>query len=97
VSIRLFNSGHHRLLMLAAALVYVLSQTVDLQHSHDGDLSLQSDCFICLKLGSQHNAVATPELVPVIASGFVSFTFPLVETTSGALFHTRARAPPQTA
>ena len=50
-------------MLLAAALVFLLTQTIDLQHSHDGDLSLHPDCQICLKLGSFNDiSLAKPQL-----------------------------------
>ncbi|MEQ8313506.1 MAG: hypothetical protein RIC17_05285 [Gammaproteobacteria bacterium] len=33
-------------------LLFVTAQAIDLTHSHNGDLNLQADCDICLKLGS---------------------------------------------
>lgn len=58
---RLYSSNRNRLLILVAACVFLFTQTIDLQHSHGGDLNLQSDCHVCLKLGSQHDlAVAKP-------------------------------------
>lgn len=92
--VRLFNARYSRLLVLTAALVYLLSQTADLQHTHDGRLNLQSDCHICLKLGSSDDAALLTVLLPVVtAPGSI-------QTEYSSTYHflsvltARARAPP---
>ena len=70
---RLFNSKRNRLLILIAACVFVFTQTIDLQHSHDGDLSLQADCQICLKLGSQTDIAIAKSEAPQVALAVVHF------------------------
>ena len=51
--------------ILAAAFLFV--QSVDLTHIHTGDLQAQVDCEICLKFGSDDDAV-------VIASSSFNFS-----------------------
>ena len=70
---RFFNSNRNRLVILVAACVFVFTQTIDLQHSHQGDLKLQADCEVCLKLGSQNDVTIAKSEAPQAAFAVVSF------------------------
>ena len=94
---RVYESSRYRLLVLSAALVFLALQTVDLQHSHDGDLNLQADCHICLKLGSQHLGVVADAAVPVLETAPTHYEFTLPVPVTGNVLAPRSRAPPLTA
>lgn len=90
----MFTSNRNRLLVLAAALVYLLSQTADLQHSHNGDLNLQSDCQICLKLGTQNDATLAQVNVPDVSFDETVYQTILPRLVVQSLLAPRTRAPP---
>lgn len=81
--------------MLAAALVFVVSQTIDLQHHHDGDLSLEVDCQICLKLNSQNDSTLAKSNSLQVAHATIYFltTVPDLFIRSNATH--RPRGPPR--
>ena len=92
---RLFNSFRNRLLILLAAGVFVFTQTIDLQHSHEGDLKLQADCQVCLKLGSQNDVViATPgDLLVALAAAHFQLNIP--DSLSRTVRSYSPRGPPR--
>lgn len=94
---RQFLSPRSRLFMLAAALLFLLTQTVVLQHTHDGDLQRHGDCQICLKAGSKHDlAVAggIAERVPVATHPYL---VTVVNTVDRDVPLQKSRAPPRLA
>ena len=90
----LFNSNRNRLLILVAACVFVFAQTIDLQHSHDGDLSLQADCQVCLKLGSQSDVSIAKSEAPPAAIVAVHFQSNVLDTKSRTVRVFSPRGPP---
>lgn len=91
----LFNSCRNRLLILVAAFVFVFTQTIDLQHSHGGDLELQADCQICLKLGS-HNDISLAGSVAIQAeSAETQFQSTVLDLDSGTSYRYNPRGPPR--
>ncbi|MCB1672459.1 MAG: hypothetical protein R3F41_08200 [Gammaproteobacteria bacterium] len=90
-------SQRNRLLLLAAALVFVLTQTIIQQHSHEGDLSLHPDCQICLKLGSQNNPTVAKFSVPDLPVSTVRFQVIVPDLPFIAVPAPRSRAPPHAA
>ena len=80
---------------MVAAFVFVFTQTIDLQHSHGGDLELQSDCQICLKLGSHSDiALAGSAAIPA-ESAKAQFQFTVLDADSGAVYRYNPRGPPR--
>jgi len=90
----LFGHKRSRVLILVASLVYLLSQTVDLQHTHEGDLNLHADCQICLKLGSQGDATVVDVATPPSGSGGDVFDSALQEPALQSVLKPNSRAPP---
>ena len=90
----LIRHRRSRVLMLVAALVYLLSQTIDLQHTHDGDLNLHADCQICLKLTSQSDASIVQVAAPPLESGSIGLDSTLQEPTIQSVLKPNSRAPP---
>jgi hypothetical protein len=77
-------------------LVFLLAhQAIVLQHRHNADFELRSDCDICLKLGSLDSAIpGTAESLPVLKS--VHSYLPLIiGHLAKTAPETRSRAPPQ--
>ncbi len=89
-----FLSERNRILLLAAALVFLLTQTLILQHSHNGDLSLHPDCQICLKLGSQNNVTIAKSSVPDFRAAVIRYRFSVPVLPFNAVPAPRSRAPP---
>ena len=90
----LFNSSRSRLLIAVAALVYLLSQSLDLLHSHDGDLNLQADCQICLKLGSQSDAAIAQVAIVPLQTGHSEYQAFLPGPSVRPVLKSHSRAPP---
>lgn len=92
---RFLNSNRNRLLLFAAACVFVFTQTLDLQHSHSGDLSSQVDCEVCLKLGNQ-NGIAVAKLeIPQLTLTVAYLQESVVGSVSRAIRSYSPRAPPR--
>lgn len=95
MTIRLIRRLAHRpRVVLLAALMLVLSQSIAFAHSHEGDLQLRVDCQLCAKISSADEAV--PVTVTLTASewpdaAYVESEFPLVAVS---VTSRSARAPP---
>lgn len=84
------------LLALSFVLIFLFSQTASLVHSHSGDLSKHLNCELCLKFGSNDNAI--PVVIPAltlktVGQQYAEFSQPtlVVHATTA-----RSRSPPQT-
>ncbi len=93
--VRIFKSQRSRLLMLAAAVIYLLAQSIDLQHTHDGDLNLHADCQICMKLGSQNDVALAASDLPQVDAADDEFFAILPQLTGSSVNGQNARAPPR--
>jgi hypothetical protein len=92
--VTIFKSHRSRLLMLAAAVIYLLSQSIDLQHTHDGDLNLHADCQICMKLGSQNDVAVAASALPQVEAADNEFRTTLPDLTVASIKGHNSRAPP---
>lgn len=81
-------------LALTAGLLLLLVQSINLQHQHDGDLNLQPECQICMKLGSSGTGPLASQTLPAAETGWVPYhsTLPALRllTTQAP----QSRAPP---
>jgi hypothetical protein len=77
-------------------LLVVTAQAIDLSHSHNGDLNLQADCDICLKLSSDDDMLLnTVDSTP--GSHKQLFALPAHRNVPVAdILSSQARAPPLT-
>lgn len=85
----------HYLVCLLAVCALLLSQTIALQHSHDGDLNLRYDCHVCLKLGSAGDAIPVTVIDFTATSQVLVFHVVPVQMPQRELPLRSARAPPQ--
>lgn len=77
-------------------LLFVTAQAIDLSHSHNGDLNLQADCDICLKLSSDDDMLLNAvESAPEPHKQLVALTAHRKVPVAGILSF-QARAPPLT-
>jgi len=88
------TSRRSRLLLFAAAVIYLLSQTIVLQHTHDGDLNLHADCQICMKLGSQNDVALATSSLPQVDLVETEFLTLLPDLTPASIKAPNSRAPP---
>lgn len=76
------------------ALILLSSQTLALQHHHDVDLTQHVDCSICVKQGTEFDALPVTYSVPSgVNQASISFVEPSSETFTLVLT-TRSRGPP---
>jgi hypothetical protein len=94
---RQFLSPRSRLFMLAAALLFLLSQAVVLQHTHDGDLQRHADCQICLKAGSKHDLAVVGGIAEPAPVAMYSYLAAVVNTVDRDVPLQKSRAPPRLA
>ena len=92
---RLYKSNRNRLLIVVAALLFVFTQTLDLQHTHDGDLNLQVDCQVCLKLGSQNDVAIAKSEDPQTTVAVVYFQSNVLNSVFETVRTYSPRAPPR--
>jgi hypothetical protein len=92
--VRLLRSRRCHLLVLTAGLVYLLTQSAGLQHTHDGRLDLQSDCHICLKLGTADDGIPVAYAVQAIDATAQSYPAPALNLVFLSAPTARSRAPP---
>jgi hypothetical protein len=81
-------------LLVSLCLLFLTAQTAGLSHSHDGDLRLQADCDVCLKLSTDDEAAVDKSLVN---TPFATLTSPIFFPPVWDDLDTpvaRARAPP---
>lgn len=52
------KTGKLAVLILLLVLMLLGSQSVILQHNHDGDLSRHADCSVCIKQGSDSDFIS---------------------------------------
>ncbi|MEZ5492833.1 MAG: hypothetical protein R3F50_21355 [Gammaproteobacteria bacterium] len=90
----LLTSRRNRSWLLVAALVFLLVQTITLQHTHEGDLSLHPDCQICLKLGTQNDVAVADSVLLTVTVARYWLQFELPQRVFGVLPSPRSRAPP---
>jgi len=81
-------------LLVSLCLLFLTAQTAGLSHSHDGDLRLQADCDICLKLSSDDETAVAKSLAdaPFATSTSPTFFLPAWDDLDTPV--ARARAPP---
>ncbi|MEX2131476.1 MAG: hypothetical protein WD772_08305 [Pseudohongiellaceae bacterium] len=84
----------HYLVCLLAVFALALSQTIALQHSHDGDLNLRYDCHVCLKLGSADDGISATVIKFTASSLILVFHVEPVQLPERELPLRSARAPP---
>jgi len=76
------------------SLFLLVTQGLELGHSHDAEPHTSVDCEICLKLGSLKDVVGTDSSIPPIALS-APFYADLVQSQSFLVPNTaQARAPP---
>ena len=83
-----------QLLLACLCLLFLTAQMAGLSHSHDGDLRLQADCDVCLKLSTDDEAAVSKNLVAATIATPTSPTFFLPAWDDLDTPVARARAPP---
>jgi hypothetical protein len=86
-----FTAG---LLRAALVLTLLFAQAVSLNHTHNGDLNDRVDCDICLKIGSNDDALISASSLPVIKASSTVYSLEPSSTLGSALIRATARAPP---
>ena len=85
-------------MLLPGVLVLSLlfAQSVNLNHTHSGDLSDRVDCDICLKIGSSDDVLVSTSLLPVIKAPATAYSSETLDPFNSVDFQAKARAPPLT-
>ena len=83
-----------RSLLACLCLLLLTAQTAGLSHSHGGDLRLQADCDVCLKLSTDDEAAVDNSLADTLFAASTSPTSFLRAWDDLDTPVARARAPP---
>ena len=81
-------------LLACLCLLFLTAQMAGLSHSHDGNLRLQADCDVCLKLSTDDEAVVNKSLADAPFANTTSFKNVLPAWNYLGVPVARARAPP---
>ena len=81
-------------IFLLAALALVVSQTLALEHTHNGDLQLRFDCQLCVKLSSADDAIPVSLVVVELERQNPDYVEPFHAVIVAAQPSPVARAPP---
>ena len=81
-------------LLACLCLLFLTAQTAGLSHTHDGDLRLQVDCDVCMKLSTEDEAAVDKSLADAPFATSTSPTFFLSAWDDLDTPVARARAPP---
>jgi hypothetical protein len=94
--IRRFGSSSlpQRLLLALLCVLVLLAQTADLAHSHDGDVSGQIECEICLQALSDDDESVPPLLELHFGNSTEILTNYVVGERFASSIQPQSRAPP---
>jgi len=81
-------------LLALLCVLFIAAQTVGLSHSHEGDLSLQADCDVCLKLTSDDDLIVASDITKFGAPVAIETEFSSTSWIFQGYFRAQARAPP---
>lgn len=81
-------------LLALLCVLFIAAQTVGLSHSHEGDLSLQADCDVCLKLNSDDDVIVASDSIKLGAPVAIEVELSSTSWIFQGNFRAQARAPP---
>ena len=81
-------------LLTLLCVLFIAAQTVGLSHSHEGGLSLQADCDVCLKLTSDDDLIVASDSTKFGAPVAIETEFSSTSWIFQCYFRAQARAPP---
>ncbi len=92
--LKLLKHPFQGVLALSFLLVFLLSQSLTLLHTHAGDLNKQYDCAICLNLGSGDDAPTLSVSRPDILLTPQEYFDPAEQPAYSWPISARSRSPP---